>query len=83
VLDHPSDIGGDLLAYSCKMTGARNTVIGDTGPQRIAVAPGDRAIVLRQRLVLLPRQRWVPGRHAVVCSSGGVAFLSTGFDLTR
>ncbi len=83
LLDHPSDLGAGSLTYSCRITGARNAVIGDTGPQKITVAPGDRSILLRQRFSAPPRQRWAPGHYGIACSAGGVAFLKTGFDLTR
>jgi hypothetical protein len=83
LLDHPTDTGGATLGYSCRITGARNAVIGDTGPQKIAIVAGNRSILLRQRLAPPPRQRWAPGRHALACSSGGVSFLKTGFDITR
>ncbi len=83
LFDHPSDQGAGTLTYSCRITGARNAVISDTGPQKTAIAPGDRSILLRQRLAPPPRQRWAPGRYAITCASGGVAFLKTGFDLTR
>ncbi len=83
LLDHPSDLGAGTLTYSCRITGARNAAIGNTGPQRVSVAAGDRSIVLRQRLAPPPRQRWAPGHYAIACSSGGTTFLRTGFDITR
>ena len=83
LLDHPTDTGGATLGYSCRITGARNAVIGDTGPQKIAIVAGSRSILVRQRLAPRPKQRWAPGHYAIACSSGGVAFLKTGFDITR
>jgi hypothetical protein len=83
LLDHPTDAGGATLGYSCRITGARNAVIGDTGPQKIAIVAGSRSILVRQRLAPRPKQRWAPGHYAIACSSGGVAFLKTGFDITR
>lgn len=83
LLDHPSDTGAGPFGYSCKMTGARNAVISESGPQTVTIAPGDRAIVLRTRLPLSPRQRWTPGRYTVSCSSGGGTILTTRLDLTR
>ncbi len=83
LLDHPGELGAGTLTYSCRISGARNAMISDTGPQRVSVAAGDRSILLRQRLAPPPRQRWAPGRYGIACSSGGVTFLKTGFDLTR
>ena len=83
LLDHPTDAGSGPFGYSCKLTGARNTVIGDSGPQTITIAPGDRAIVLVTRMPLAPRQRWTPGRHILTCSGGLGAFLTVRIDITR
>ncbi len=83
LLDHPTDRGVGSVTYSCRITGARNAVISDTGPQKVTVAAGDRSILLRQRFSPPPRQRWAPGRYTIGCSSGGVAFLKTGYELTR
>jgi hypothetical protein len=83
VLDHPSDAGAGTFAYACQITGARNAVVSNTGPQQVTVAPGDRAIVLRQRFTLQARQRWTAGRHVLTCSSGGTAFFKTNLDLGR
>jgi hypothetical protein len=83
LLDHPSDLAVGTLTYACRITGARNATISDSGPQKITLAPGDRSILLRQRLAPAPRQRWTSGHYAIACSSGGVTFLKTGFDLTR
>ena len=83
LLDHPTEKTPGALAYSCRLTGARNALLLDTGPQKLPVAPGDRAIVLRQRLSLPPKKKWVPGRYALSCASGGVGFIRTTIDLTR
>ena len=83
VLDHPSDTGAGTFSYACQITGARNAVVSNTGPQQVTVAPGDRAIVLRQRFAPQPRQRWTAGRHALTCTSGGSAFFKTSLDLGR
>jgi len=83
LLDHPTDKGGGALGYSCRVTGARNVVIADSGPQTVRVGTGDRAIVLRAHLVLAPRQKWVAGKYGLTCGAGSTSFLKTGFDLTR
>lgn len=83
VLDHPTDTGAGTFTYSCRITGPRNAVVSDTGPQRMTVAAGDRAIVLRQRFAPQPRQRWTAGRYSVTCASGGSAFFRTNLDLGR
>ena len=83
LFDHPSDAGAGPLGYGCKVIGARNVVIGDSGPQTATIAPGERAIVLITRLALLPRQRWTPGRYTVACTGGAGSLLSTRFELTR
>lgn len=83
MLDHPSEKGAGNASYSCRMTGARNAVISDTGPQKLPIAQGDRSILIRQRLAPPPRQRWAPGHYTITCASGTVAFLKTGFDITR
>jgi hypothetical protein len=83
MLDHPSDTGAGRFGYSCKITDARNTLISDGGPQVVTLVPGDRSIVLRTRLPLAAKQRWIPGRHTVSCASGGETILTTRLDLTR
>ena len=83
LLDRPTEKGGPSFAYSCKLTTARNLPVADTGPQAVVLAPDDRVIVVRQRLALLPRQRWTAGKLALTCVSGGVTFVRTTVDLTR
>jgi hypothetical protein len=83
LLDRPGDPGGGSFAYSCKLVNARNVALADTGPQGINLAPGDRAIVLRQRLTLRPNQRWAAGRLTLTCASGGSTFVRTTVELTR
>jgi hypothetical protein len=84
LLDHPSETGAGSVGYSCRVTGARNAVLADTGPAKLEVPLGARAIVLSQKLSLLPRQRWVAGKYALTCAlAGGTPLLKTGFDLTR
>lgn len=83
LLDRPGDQGGGSFAYSCKLVNARNVALADTGPQGINLTPGDRAIVLRQRLALRPRQRWAAGRLTLNCASGGTTFVRTTVELTR
>ena len=56
LLDHPTDQGGTTFPFSCRLLNARNVALADTGPQAVNLAAGDRAIVLRQRLALLPKQ---------------------------
>ncbi|HEU5217708.1 MAG TPA: hypothetical protein VFU23_03570, partial [Gemmatimonadales bacterium] len=82
LLDHPGDQGAGSVTWSCRITGPRNAVIGDTGPLKLTLAPGDRSLLLRQRFVPPPR-RWAPGHYNIGCASGAVTFLRTGFDLTR
>ena len=81
--DHPTDTGAGRFGLSCRITGARNALISDSGPQILTIAPGDRAIVLRARFTLAPRQRWAAGRYTVNCAGGSGTIFSTGFDLTR
>jgi|KBSSwiStaDraftv2_1062776.scaffolds.fasta_scaffold12394_5 hypothetical protein len=83
LLDHPSDRGGTTFPFTCRLLNSRNAALADTGPQAVNVAPGDRAIVLRQRLTLLPRQRWAAGKYSLACASGGVTFVRTTVELTR
>ena len=83
LLDHPTDKTPGALAYSCRLTGARNALLLDTGAQKLPVSPTDRAIVLRQRLSLPPKKKWLPGRYALSCLSGGVSFIRATIDLTR
>ena len=83
LLDHPTDKGGTTFPFSCRLMTPRNAALADTGPQAVNVAPGDRAIVLRQRLSLLPRQRWAAGKHSLTCASGGVTFVRTTVELTK
>lgn len=83
LLDHPTDTPTTTFAYSCRISGARNAVLADTGPQAVPLAPGDRAIAIRQRLTLLPRQRWTAGKYTLTCTSSGTPFLRVGIDLTR
>jgi hypothetical protein len=82
LLDRPGDQGGGSFAYTCKLVNPRNVVLADTGPQGINLAPGDRAIVLRQRLTLRPKQRWTAGRLTLTCASGGTTFVRTTVQLT-
>jgi hypothetical protein len=83
LFDHPTDTGAGKFGYSCKITGARNALISDSGPQTITIAPGDRAIVLRTRLPLAAKQRWTPGRHSLTCTAGIGTFINTRIELTR
>lgn len=83
MLDRPTEKGGSSFGYSCRLTNARNTPVADTGPRSVELAPDDRVIVVRQRLGLLPRQRWTAGRFTLTCVSGGVTFVRTTVDLTR
>lgn len=83
LFDHPTDTGAGTFAYSCRITGARNTLVSDTGPQRVTVAEGDRAIMLRQRFAPRPRQRWAAGRYTVTCISGGATLFNSSLDLGR
>ncbi len=83
LLDHPTDRGGSTFPFSCRLLNARNVALADTGPRAVNVAPGDRVIVLRQRLTLLPKQRWAAGKYSLTCSSGGVTFLRRANDLTK
>jgi hypothetical protein len=82
LLDREGEQGG-TFAYSCKLVNARNVALADTGPQGINLLPGDRAIVIRQRLSLRPNQRWAAGRLALTCASGGTTFVRTTVELTR
>lgn len=83
LLDHPTDRGGTTFPYACRLLNARNVALADTGPQAVNVAAGDRAIVLRQRLILLPRQRWAAGRYSLTCASGGITFVRNTVELTK
>lgn len=83
LLDHPTDRGGSTFPFSCRLLNSRNVAVAETGPQAVNVAAGDRAIVLRQRLIPLPRQRWVPGKFALTCVSGGVTFVRNTVELTK
>jgi hypothetical protein len=83
LFDHPTDTGAGTVAYSCKITGARNAVISDSGPQQLAVATGTRAIVLRQRFVPRPRQRWTAGKYTLTCDSAGTSLFKTSLELGR
>ena len=83
LLDHPSDRGSTTFPFSCRLLNARNVALADTGPQAVNVVPGDRAIALRQRLTLLPKQRWAAGRYSLTCASGGITFVRTTVDLTK
>gem|GEM_PF-2161361 len=82
LLDREGEQGG-TFAYTCKLVNARNVALADTGPQGINLLPGDRAIVLRQRLTLRPNQRWAAGRLVLTCASGGATFVRTTVELTR
>ncbi len=83
LLDHPTDPAAGALNFSCRITGARNTLLADSGPQSLPLAQGSRAITFLRRIPLLPRQKWAPGRYSLACVSGGIAFLKTAVDLTR
>ena len=83
VLDHPTETGVGTAGFSCRVTGARNTVLADTGPAKLSVPSGARAIVLSQKLSLLPRQRWLSGKYSVSCATQAGPLLKLGFDLTR
>ena len=83
ILDHPTDRGAPGVPYACKLSNARNAVIAESGAQTLAIAPGDRLLVLRQRLQLAPRQRWTPGRYTLACASGTAPFVRTSVELTR
>jgi hypothetical protein len=79
--------GAAVLDYSCRITGPgpppRNPVVATTGPLRLEIPAGTPGILLRQRFLPAARQRWMPGRHQLRCESGGIAFLTQAFDLTR
>lgn len=81
--DHPTDAGAGTLPYTCRISGPRNVVFSDPGPQTLTIGPGDRTLVLRTRFPLAPRQRWIPGKYQLRCQSGAGPLLATGFDLTR
>ncbi|HEX7023921.1 MAG TPA: hypothetical protein VF187_03800, partial [Gemmatimonadales bacterium] len=83
LLDRPTDTPAESLPYSCRIAGARNTVPADSRSQALPVRAGDRVIVFRQRLTLLPRQRWVPGKYTLTCVSAGIPFIRTAIDVTR
>ena len=65
------------------MTGTRNLAAATGEPQSLAVAAGDRTILLRQRLTPPARQRWAAGKYSLSCTSGGITLIKEGFDLTR
>ena len=83
LLDRPGEQGGASFAYGCRLVNARNVALADTGPQGISLLPGDRVIVLRQRLTLRPKQRWTAGRLTLTCASGGMTFVRSTVELTR
>jgi hypothetical protein len=83
LLDHPTESGAGGFGYSCKIIGAKNTVFSDSGPAMLPIEAGDRAVILRQRMVLAPKQKWVAGKYSLTCASGAIVLLRTGFDLTR
>jgi len=82
LLDHPAERAG-TLTYACKLTGARNLVAASGDPQSVAVAAGDRTIVLTQRLAPPARQRWAAGKYNLTCASGGTTLVKENLDLTR
>jgi hypothetical protein len=82
LLDRPAP-GALTLAWRCRVTGARNAVVADGGAQSTPVGAGDGAVVLRQRLVPLPKQKWVAGKDVLTCAAGSAGFLRLPFDLTR
>ena len=83
LLDHPTDAGIGVLAYSCRVTGARNAVVADPGPQQLTIGSGQRLLWLRQQLVPLPKQRWIAGKYTLTCTAPGGPLLKTTFDLVR
>jgi hypothetical protein len=65
------------------VTGPRNAVVAETGPQQLSIGSGARALLLRQQLTLLSRLRWAAGKYALSCAGAAGPLLKTGFDLTR
>lgn len=82
LLDHPAEQAG-AIAYACKVTGPRNQVVATAESQSVPVAATDRTIVLRQRLVPAPRQRWVAGKYSLSCAAGPTVLIRQSLDLTR
>jgi hypothetical protein len=84
LLDHPSDQGLGSFAYSCRVSTAKNVVVATSGPATLAIEPGARALVLRQRIVPVAKTgRWVPGKYGLSCDAGAVTLLRVPFELTR
>jgi hypothetical protein len=83
VFDHPTETGAGTVGYSCRVTGVRNAVLADTGPGQLSIPAGTRTIVLSQKLGLLPRQRWLPGKYSLACTSQAGLLLKLDFELTR
>ena len=84
LLDHPSATGSGTLSYACRVTiGPRNLAVAESGPQQLTLASADRALVLKSKLSLLPKQRWAPGKYSVSCTTGGATLVKLGFDVTR
>ena len=83
LLDHPSDKGVGSLTSACKLLTSKSVTIADTGPETTPLGPGERAIVLRKRLALLPKQKWTAGKYTLLCNAGNAPFLRTTLDLTR
>jgi len=82
LFDRPAPAAA-TLAYQCKVTGAKNVVIADGGAQSLAIAATDGVVVLRQRLVVLAKQKWIPGKHTLTCMAGTATLLRLSFDLTK
>ena len=85
LLDHPSETGTGNAGYSCRISGGgpRAAILSDPGPQTLSILPGQRAVLLKQKLVLLPRQRWAAGKYVASCMAGAAPLVRVGFDLTR
>ena len=83
LLDHPTETTPGDLPVSCRIGDTRKALFADTGVQALPVDPGNRWILLRQRLTILPRKKWLPGRYTLTCARGAAPFLTIGFDLTR
>ena len=83
LLDHPSETTPGDLPVSCRIVDSKKATVADTGNQSLPVDPGERWILFRQRLTILPRKKWIPGRYTLTCAGAGVTFLTLGFDLTR
>ncbi len=83
LLDHPSETTPGELPVSCRIIDTKKALFADTGVQALPVDPGDRWILFRQRLTILPRKKWLPGRYTLTCAGGAAPFVTIGLDLTR